>query len=70
MSKKNIDIPKLEKEICSKCHGVGLIKTDYKICHVCDGKKCIQCNSTGLEVMPYIECVICDGLGTIMVTIY
>lgn len=62
----NNNIPKLEKIQCSKCLGIGLIKTDYKICEVCDGIKCIQCNSTGLEVMPYTECSVCDGLGTIL----
>ena len=65
MPKLEIDkCSKLEKKQCPKCLGVGLIKTNYKICDVCDGKKCIHCNSTGLEIMPYTECSACDGLGT------
>ncbi len=56
---------KIEKQQCEKCLGVGLIKTDVKICQICDGIKCMSCNSTGLEVMPYSECSECDGLGTV-----
>ena len=59
----NNSIPKLEKVQCKVCLGVGLIKTDTKICEMCEGIKCITCNSTGLEVMPYTECSACDGLG-------
>jgi RecJ-like exonuclease len=57
-------MPEKVKTPCSKCLGVGLIKTVYKVCDVCDGIKCISCNSTGLEILPYIECSNCDGLGT------
>jgi DnaJ-class molecular chaperone len=62
----NFIIPKLEKVQCKVCIGVGLIKTDPKICDMCDGIKCMSCNSTGLEIMPYTECSVCDGLGTIL----
>lgn len=62
----NFIIPKLEKVQCKVCLGVGLIKTDPKICGMCDGIKCMSCNSTGLEIMPYTECSVCDGLGTIL----
>jgi hypothetical protein len=61
MNKKNNKIQ------CSTCLGIGLIKTQYKICPYCDGIKCIMCNSTGLSVMPWSECAKCDSLGEIEV---
>lgn len=48
---------------CVLCNGVGLIKTEIKVCEFCDGYQCIQCGSTGLEVKPYSECPKCDGSG-------
>ena len=63
MDKKNNKIQ------CSTCLGVGLLKTQYKICPYCDGIKCIMCNSTGLTVMPWSECAKCDGLGEVYIDI-
>jgi DnaJ-class molecular chaperone len=62
----NVNVSNLEKVQCKICLGVGLIKTDPKICEMCEGIKCISCNSTGLEVMPYTECSACDGLGQLL----
>jgi DnaJ-class molecular chaperone len=70
MSNNDTASLKLEKKQCTICLGVGLIKSEPKICERCDGIKCISCNSTGLEVMPYTECSLCDGLGTILITTY
>ena len=66
MSSNDNNPVKLEKTQCVICLGIGLIKTEPKICKMCDGIKCISCNSSGLEVMPYTECSKCDGLGTIL----
>jgi len=59
MDKKNNKIQ------CSTCLGVGLVKTQYKVCAFCDGIKCIMCNSTGLSVMPWSKCTKCYGLGEV-----
>lgn len=59
---------KKDKKIqCSTCLGIGLVKTQYKICPFCDGIKCIMCNSTGLSVMPWSECTKCDSLGEVYI---
>jgi hypothetical protein len=53
------------KQQCPDCNGYGMVKTDVKICQICDGIKCMSCNSTGLEVMPYSDCSKCDRTGQI-----
>lgn len=59
MDKKNNKIQ------CSTCLGVGLVKTQYKVCAFCEGIKCIMCNSIGLSVMPWSKCAKCEGLGEV-----
>ena len=57
---------KINKKIqCSTCLGIGLVKTQHKVCPFCDGIKCMMCNSTGLTVMPWSKCAKCDGLGEV-----
>jgi len=48
---------------CSMCNGIGQIKTPYKSCDVCNGKKCIQCNETGYVTGWWSECPRCIGHG-------
>ena len=59
MDKKNNKIQ------CSTCLGLGLVKTQHKVCAFCHGTKCIMCNSIGLIVMPWSKCTKCDGLGEV-----
>lgn len=48
---------------CSLCNGIGLIKTPYSECDVCDGKKCVKCNETGYVTGWWSECPRCIGHG-------
>ena len=48
---------------CYKCCGSGLVKTEYKVCPNCNGKKCIECNETGYLSQFWGECPRCIGYG-------
>ena len=51
---------------CSKCNGIGLVKTEIKLCSKCKivGNGCYTCKS-GLIQLPWSECTKCLGEGEI-----
>ena len=53
---------------CPKCKGIGLIKTEFKYCSNCDGKKCFRCNGKGYSQSNWSECNVCYGSGELIST--
>ena len=49
---------------CEACCGHGIIKQQFVVCRMCEGKSCLSCQYTGFEVKPYETCKKCDGLGS------
>lgn len=49
---------------CTKCNGIGMIRTKPAICMTCHKHGCSNCGGTGFVQHMWIDCPTCIGTGT------